>query len=78
MRNLFSHREKYTLGIHQKSTLRLHWTHGFDEWDRALIGIKILSSHIPQQRVAYSMGKRGLRVPRSELRQPCLPGGSEY
>ena len=70
--------EEYTLGIHQKSTLRLHWTHGFDEWDRALVGIKILSSHIPQQQVAYSMGKRGLRVPRSELRQPCLPGGSEY
>ena len=78
MRNLFSHREKYTLGIHQKSTLRLHWTHGSDEWDRALVGIKILSSCIPQQRVAYSMGKRGLRVPRNELRQPCLPGGSEY
>ncbi len=39
---MFSHREKYTLGIHQKSTLRLHWTHGFDEWDRALVGIKIL------------------------------------
>ena len=53
---MFSHREKYTLGIHQKSTLRLHWTHGSDEWDRALVGIKILSSHIPQQRVAYSMG----------------------
>ena len=42
MRNLFSHQEKYTLGIHQKSTLRLHWTHGSDEWDRALVGIKIL------------------------------------
>ena len=68
MRNLFSHREKYTLGIHQKSTLQLHWTHSFDEWDRALVGIKILSSCIPQQRVAYSMGKRGLRVLRSELR----------
>jgi len=39
---LLSHREKYTLGIHQKSILRLHWTHGSDEWDRALVGIKIL------------------------------------
>ena len=39
---MLSHREKYTLGIHQKSTLRLHWTHGSDEWDRALVGIKIL------------------------------------
>ena len=65
---LFSHRGKDTLGIHQKSTLRLHWTHGFDEWDRALGVIKILSSPIPQQRVAYPMGKRGLQVPRSELR----------
>ena len=78
MRNLFSHREKYTLGIHQKSTLRLHWMHGFDEWDRVLVGIKILSSCISQQRVAYFIGKRGLPVPRSELRQPCLSGESEY
>lgn len=78
MRNLFSHREKYTLGIHQNRASSEAAVCSFDEWDRALVGIKILSSHIPQQRVAYSMGKRGLRVPRSELRQPCLPGGSEY
>ena len=70
--------EEYTPGVFQRSTQQLHWTHGSDEWDRALVGIKILSSCIPQQRVAYSMGKRGLRVPRSELRQPCLSDESEY
>ena len=74
MRNLFPHR-----GVHARHSSKEHTAASLDAWfRRALVGIKILSSHIPQQRVAYSMGKRGLRVPRSELRQPCLSDESEY
>ena len=34
--------EEYTPGVFQRSTQQLHCTHGSDEWDRALVGIKIL------------------------------------